>query len=324
MSSNCSLFAQRRKPSIYVLFLGCLVSLLLSFRSTAQQKQLCITVDDLPTVSYGEPVEREITEKIISHFLEYHIPAIGFVNEKKLFKRANLVSQQVMYLRLWLQNGFELGNHTFSHPDYNHLSYREFIHEIEKGAVISRPLSKEFKMPWRYFRHPFLHTGSSKEKADSLHHYLHSKGYIVAPVTIDNADYLFAKAYSNANKAKDENLKKRIGTDYIHYMKAKTLYFEKLSNALFDRQIPQILLTHANLLNADYYDDLAKLYVEMGYSFVSLESALQDLAYQTEITTFGPWGISWLERWALSKKDFNREIFKKDVTTPKYIEDLAK
>lgn len=303
-----------------------LLTTLLFIYSTvpAQQKQICITLDDLPVVAYGEDNKREVTKKLIQHFDKYKIPAVGFVNERKLFYKGKLNPDQVDLLKYWLENGYELGNHTYSHLDYNKSSVEKFTGEITLGERISKPLSKQNNLPWRYFRHPFLHVGSTKEKADSLSNFLLENDYIEAPVTIDNADYLFAKAYSNANKAKDEALKKRIGNEYVNYMEAKIKYFEKLTDKLFDRQVPQILLTHANLINADYYDDLAEMYIRNGYEFIALETALKDPAYKTKITTFGTYGISWLDRWALSREGFDRNILKEDIPTPTFIEEAAK
>lgn len=302
----------------------CAFSVILSNPLSAQQKQICITVDDLPVVAYGEDNKREVTEKLIQHFNKYGIPAVGFVNEGKLFYNGKRNPDQVDLLKYWLENGYELGNHTFSHLDFNNSTIEKFTGEITQGAEITKPLSEANNLPWRYFRHPFLHVGQTKAKADSLSNFLLANNYIEAPVTIDNTDYIFAKAYSNANKAKHEALKKRIGEAYVDYMEAKTRYFEKLTDKLFDRQIPQILLTHANLINADYYDDLAEMFLKNGYEFVTLETALKDPAYQTEITAFGRWGISWLDRWALSRGGFDRSILKEDPELPAFIESAAK
>ena len=116
---------------------------------------------------------------------------------------------------------------------------------------------------------------------------------------------------------------KRIGTEYIVYMESKLKYFEKQAHRLFNREINQILLLHASLLNADYMDSLAKMFVRNNYEFVSMEKALEDDAYETGITAYGNWGISWIDRWALSlgKKG---EFFKDEPITPDYISKLAK
>ena len=43
---------------------------------------------------------------------------VGFVNEKKLYKPGE-VDERIKALQMWLDSGFELGNHTFSHMSLN-------------------------------------------------------------------------------------------------------------------------------------------------------------------------------------------------------------
>ena len=59
-------------------------------------------------------------------------------------------------------------------------------------------------------------------------------------------------------------------------MDAKFDYFERESKALFGREIPQVLLIHANSLNADAYPELARMMKARGYRFVPLGEALED------------------------------------------------
>jgi len=70
-------------------------------------------------------------------------------------------------------------------------------------------------------------------------------------------------------------------------------------------------------------DALAQMYKKNNYDFVDLDTALEDEAYQTEITVFGDWGISWIDRWALSSGK-KGEFFKSEPATPEYIKQLAK
>jgi hypothetical protein len=123
---------------------------------------------------------------------------------------------------------------------------------------------------------------------------------------------------------KDTSLMKSIGSTYIDYMERKLKYFEKQSNKLFGRNIRQILLIHANAINADYLNELARMYEKNNYKFVTLTQALEDKAYTTNISVFNRnWGISWLDRWALSQGKTG-EFFKDEPKTPENIMKLAK
>ncbi|GHB62250.1 polysaccharide deacetylase family protein [Persicitalea jodogahamensis] len=300
-----------------------LVFILVAQCALAQTRQLCVSVDDLPTVAYGADNHEEITRKLIASFQKYRIPAIGFVNESKLYEGGELRAKEVALLRQWLAGGYELGNHTFGHNSYHQVIFSDFTADVLKGAVVTPPLSKAAGLPWRYFRHPYLHIGKTQSAYDSLAVFLTKTGYTEAPVTIDNTDYLFAKVYAMAHRKNDSALMQRIGTDYVEYMEAKIHFYEEASRKLFDREIPQVLLIHASLLNADYLDDLAEMYQRNGYAFVTLSTALQDTAYREKITKFGNYGISWIDRWALSR-GVSFDFLANDPPTPTYIEEAAK
>jgi len=65
--------------------------------------------------------------------------------------------------------------------------------------------------------------------------------------------------------------------------------------------VPQVLLLHANVLNADHFGALADMMTRRGYRFVALDRALADPAYDSEDRYTGPSGITWLHRWALTQ-----------------------
>ena len=74
--------------------------------------------------------------------------------------------------------------------------------------------------------------GLRKSAHDSLSQFLESHHYREAPVTIDNDDYLFAKAYHIAHTKGKTELTTKIGKDYVDYMERKLLYFEASADSL--------------------------------------------------------------------------------------------
>lgn len=290
-----------------------------------QPKQVCFTFDDLPVVNYGisdTVYQKDLIDKLVVSLVKNKIPAIGFVNEIKLYDNDVINRFQLELLNSWVDNGLDLGNHTYSHPDYNSVSFEYFTRDLIKGETVTRNILNSKGRSVRYFRHPFLHTGNTKARADSLNDFLFKKGYLVAPVTIDNEDYLFASAYYKAGRKKDKELMSQIGHDYITYMEKKLKYFEIQSDSLFGRNISQILLLHVSSLNSDYIDSLALMFQRNNYVFVNMDRALEDKVYQTEITRFGNWGISWIDRWALSQGK-KGVFFKDEPVTPEYIRKLS-
>jgi len=292
----------------------------------AQKKQVCFTFDDMPVVGYGitdSVYQQQLINRLIVSLNRHQIPAIGFVNEMKLFdKNGKIIPIQVEILKNWVSSGLELGNHTYSHPDYNKVSFAEYANNIIECETVLKQILAEKEMSLRYFRHPFLHVGNSKGKADSLDVFLKNRNYTVAPVTIDNDDYLFAVAYKRASVKNDTVLMQQIRNDFVEYIRKKTDYYEKQSQALFGRNIPQILLLHANLLNSDCVGLLATMFRNTQYEFISMDEALNDTVYQTPVTVYTNWGISWIDRWALSQGK-KGDFFMDEPVTPEYIKTMA-
>jgi peptidoglycan/xylan/chitin deacetylase (PgdA/CDA1 family) len=276
------------------------------FSAQAQNKTqrfIAVTIDDLPVVSTRRDLKtrQEITKKLLNHITKAKVPAVGFVNENKLYAGDKRDEAQIDLLRSWLAANLELGNHTFSHRSLNNIELKDYQDDILRGETVTKELLAAKGKQMRYFRHPFLHTGLSLEVKDGLNRFLAEHSYTIAPVTIDNADWIFARAYDNAFDKNDSKLMKQVGAAYVPYLESKMDYWERQSVKLFDREVKQILLLHANFINSDYFDDIAKMLAKRGYKFITLEEALKDEAYKLPDTFNRKAGISWLHRWALAK-----------------------
>ncbi|HMS41931.1 MAG TPA: polysaccharide deacetylase family protein, partial [Pyrinomonadaceae bacterium] len=280
------------------------------------QRFIAVTIDDLPVVSTRSDLKnrQEITRKLLNHITKAKVPAIGFVNENKLYNGDKRDEAQIDLLRSWLNANLELGNHTFSHLSLHDNSLEKYEADILKGEIITKELLQAKGLQMRYFRHPYLWTGLSLEIKYDLGKFLNEHNYTIAPVTIDNADYIFSRAYDLAFDKNNKKLMKQIGKEYVSYIEAKTDYWERQSVKLLGREIKQTLLLHANFINSDYFDDLAKMYKKRGYKFVSLEEALKDEAYKLPDNFVRLNGISWLHRWALDKGKEN--ILPDEPTVP--------
>jgi peptidoglycan/xylan/chitin deacetylase (PgdA/CDA1 family) len=304
---------------IKLLILSVLLVFPVLIQAQKTQRFIAVTIDDLPVVSTRRDLKnrREITAKLLNHIRKAKVPAIGFVNENKLYANDLRDEAQVDLLRQWLDAGLELGNHTFSHMSLHDNSLEKYQADILKGEIITKELSKAKSRPLRYFRHPYLWTGLDLQTKARLGDFLNQHNYTIAPVTIDNSDWIFASAYDKAFDKKDEKLMRQIGAAYIPYLEAKMDYWERQSVKLFDREIKQILLLHANFINSDYFDDIARTLRNRGYKFITLKEALEDDAYKLPDNYVRRNGISWLHRWALDKGREN--VLPNEPKTPEFV-----
>ena len=299
------------------------VSLAVAALAAAQPpaREVAITFDDLPVggvLPRNLASSRALNAKLLAAITSHHVPAVGFVNEGKL---AGIPARAAL-LRMWLDAGLELGNHTYSHLDLNSTPLAQFEDDVLKGEAVMRPLLAERGLTPRFFRHPFLHTGRSLDVREQFEKFLVEHGYRVAPVTVDNDEYIFAEAYDRAAARRDSDMMRRVAAAYVPYMEAKFAFFERNSTDLFGREIPQILLVHANGLNADKFDDLARMMERRRYRFIPLERALDDPAYRSRDTYTGSGGITWLHRWALTK-GVPRDFYAGEPDVPAFVADAA-
>lgn len=286
-------------------------------------REVAVTVDDLPVVS---PVRRDlahqrrVTAGLLAGLREHGVPAVGFVNEDKLLRGGEVDPERVELLRAWVRAGLELGNHTFSHPDLHRVPLEPFQEEVLRGEKVTRRVLAEDGREPRWFRHPYLHTGRDPETKRGLESFLAAHGYRVAPVTIDNYDYVFANAYDRAEG--DSALRERIRREYVDYMDDVFAYHEAQSVAFLGRDMRHVLLLHANALNADAFDALAERIEGRGYRFIPLERALEDPAYGMKDDYTGPAGITWLHRWALTVGK-RGEFFAGEPEVPAWVREAA-
>ncbi len=288
------------------------------------QRVVAVTIDDLPVNSLHHDLEtwQAITGDLLRALIAHGVPATGFVNEGKLYVDGELESGRRALLESWIEAGLDLGNHGYSHLDLNRTPLEEYQADLLRGEEVTRPLLEQAGKELRYFRHPFLHAGTDLETRDALLAFLDRHGYREAPVTIDNSEWIFARAYENALDEKNEAMATRIGAEYVPYMERMFEHLERQARELFGRDIPQVLLLHANRLNADYFGVLAESLVERGYRFAPLDEVLGDPAYESPDRWVGRGGITWLHRWALTS-GVDREFFAGEPTAPAFVLDVA-
>jgi len=314
------------KTNLQILILIFLISSVSTIEVDAQklaanaQRTVAVTIDDLPVNSLRNDVTTQttITRKLLQAVTLHRVPAIGFVNESKLRTNDRLDERRVALLRMWLDAGLDLGNHTFSHPDINRVPLATFKEDVIRGEEVTSGLLKAKGRTMRYFRHPFLHAGNNIETKREFEKFLAERGYTIAPVTIDNSEWIFARAYENALMRGDKQMAKRVAEAYIPYMDEKFAYFEQQSMALFGYEMKQVLLIHANALNADYFDKLAQMIEKRGYKFISLDEALTDKAYTSPDTYAGTAGITWIHRWAMTAGK-GQDFFRGEPRTPAFV-----
>ncbi|WP_412068971.1 polysaccharide deacetylase family protein [Rubrivirga sp. IMCC43871] len=268
---------------------------------TPVARTIALTVDDLPVGRrHALAHDQRVTRDLLAQIAEAGVPATAFVNEGKLDVAGERAAREAM-LQAWVDAGHDLGNHTYDHPSLFDTPLAAFQEEVRRGDVVTNRLLAARGDSVRYFRHPFLNVGPDLETKRAFEAWLADEGYTIAPVTHDNAEYIYALAYDRAADRGDVALQARIADAYLVYMDSTASYFEALGHELFGRELAHVLLVHANALNADHLGRLVAVFRRRGYTFVTLDDALADPVYASDDTYTGRAGMSWLQRWAITR-----------------------
>jgi peptidoglycan/xylan/chitin deacetylase (PgdA/CDA1 family) len=301
---------KRPKSFVYVvgfLFAAFAVSHAGRLTPSAQSpsgRTMALTFDDLPYPAV-EPADylrnaQRITNEILRVLRTHDAPAVAFVNEVRLHVQGELDARAAL-LKQWVDAGVVLGNHTYSHTDFNRLTVDQFQNEIVRGEVVTRRLM-EARRPYQlYFRHPATHTGDTIEKKQAIEAFLAGRGYKVAPHTIENSDFVFNVPYEKARRSGDTATSAKLAHAYVDFTLSATAFAEQVAPKIFGRDIPQTLLIHSNDITADCLDEILSAFEERGYRFITLDEAMSDDAYQTRDTFVTGSGPTWLWRWMKSK-----------------------
>ena len=104
-------------------------------------------------------------EALMDQLREADVPVVGFVNENKLEIDGQMQPARVQMLRDWLDAGYMLGNHTYSHMDLNAKGVPAFQRDFLRGETVLRPLLAERGLKPQWMRHPICVRGARRKTA---------------------------------------------------------------------------------------------------------------------------------------------------------------
>ncbi|MEO6154390.1 MAG: polysaccharide deacetylase family protein [Thermomonas sp.] len=318
-----------------------------SAQQAVSDRRIAITIDDLPWQHIARISDADLQARhaqLIAQLKQANAPVVAFVNEDKLERDGVVQPKRLDLLRDWLDAGVELGNHTYGHVDMHVVGIPAFDQAILDGERQLRPLLAERGMQPRWFRHPYLRAGRSQADKAEVRDFLEKHGYRIAPVTVDNGEWVWAAAYENVlggtdktisnvigdhttntpvvDAASREDTLRRLRQGYVPYMLNKVDYYERQSQALLGYALPQVWLMHANALNSACYAELIAAVRRRGYRTITLDEAMRDPAYARADGYEGRYGPSWLHRWAMADKK-PKGFYTGEPVVPKWVLDLA-
>lgn len=250
------------------------------FSSSNPGPKIAFTFDDLPVHGPLPPGESriEVISKIIAALHQEHLPpTYGFVNAVHLEGQP----EHAAVLDAWRAAGNPLGNHTWSHVNFEQHSLEGFEQEIlrDEPTLIKRMDGED----WHWFRYPYLAEGETFEKREALRKFLREHGYKVAAVTMSFGDYLWNGPYERCKIKGNAAELKALESSYLRAAEESIDFYRSMSHKLYARDIAYVLLMHVGAFDAEMLPRLLALYRSQGFEFVSLAEAERDEFYRSSV-----------------------------------------
>jgi peptidoglycan/xylan/chitin deacetylase (PgdA/CDA1 family) len=264
----------------------------------ARAEPVALTFDDLPQLALTNDAgyAKTLTDRLLAGLRRHRLPATGFVVGSELEGPDH--ARRLALLQAWLAAGEPLGNHTYDHDSLNKTPLADYIADVRKDDDLLRPLLAAHHEKPRWFRHPYLETGATAEVRQGLDAWLKAHGYRIAPVTLENADWMFAYPYDEAVLKGDAVGAERIRQEYLDYTAKCVVWYREAALELLGRRPALVFLLHGSRLNADSIDDLAVILRRNNLKAVSLNRAMRDKAYALRDDQPDAAGDEWLSRWS--------------------------
>jgi len=257
-----------------------------------QSPQISITMDDFSWARAIRLSAEERNEAILKTLRAHNIKAGLFVVGR------NADSEQgKALLSAWDKAGHLIGNHTYSHRNYNGTALT--VAQYQDDILRAESVLKEFPHFQKYFRFPMLKEGNTAEKRDAMRTFLEQHGYRTGHVTVDNSDWIVDQRL-NARLQKDPAANVNPYRDfYLEHMWDRAQYYDSLARKVLGRPVKHTLLMHFNLLNGLFLGNLLQIFKSKGWRLIDAEEAFTDPVFSAR-PKIVPAGESII--WSLAKE----------------------
>ncbi|HEU4835019.1 MAG TPA: polysaccharide deacetylase family protein [Pyrinomonadaceae bacterium] len=257
--------------------------------------QFSITMDDFNWQNAVKLTGSERNDAILDTLRSHSIKAALFVIGRNVE-----APEGKQLLTKWDNAGHLIGNHTYSHRNYN--AAATVVAEYQQDILRAEALLKDFPRFRKYFRFPMLKEGDTAAKRDEMRSFLAQHGYRTGHVTIDNSDWLIDSRLT-ARLKKDAAADVKPYRDYyMEHMWTRAEYYDSLAQRVLGRPVKHTVLVHFNLLNGLFLADLIEMFKSKGWQPINADAAFADPVFSAKPKIL-PAGESIV--WSLAKEKGN-------------------
>lgn len=289
-------------------------------KTNTAAKKIAISLYAASTVipSENPPEDVETMRLVVEKLKQHKIPTVGFLSGVKVNIHAeNIPEDQEKIVSLWREAGFEIGVLNLKYPQSFNSTIAEYQAAIKSRAAKLDPYYQKQIDIFKNFKKVDFKKFSLEEKKSYFEElkkqrepleksreeiinvekeWMKDNNLTRVKYTFGTHDWIYSYTYDVARKENNREMMNRIKAAYIGYLSKSLDYYEKYSQQLFERNIPQTIPLTPSRLLADSADELFAMLQKHGYQFVSMDEAMQDEAYQSAPISANGTGSSWLDK----------------------------
>jgi hypothetical protein len=244
----------------------------------ADRFDVAFTADDLPAHGSLPPgmTRVGIAQAHVDTLKVHGVPeAWGFVNAVSL----GTEPAGAQALDVWRRAGYPLGNHAYSHMGLSRGA--PSLEAWEADVTANEPTLEKFMAghDWHVLRFPFLDAAGSGERHDGALAWLKARGYRIADVTLGFDDWAYTDTYARCVAKGDQAAIDGMKASYYRRVDQQIARTKAMSQRVYGRVIPQVLLTHMGGWSAVTLPEVMKRLDAAGARYVTLDKVQADAAY---------------------------------------------
>lgn len=237
---------------------------------------VALTFDDLPAAGGLSSNETRvgILTQLAGELKAAHLKGTyGFVTGNDL--PGDPDSQQA--LRVWVETGMNIGNHTWSHPSLTTSTPAAF----EQDIALNEPILRAYagKRDWHWFRYPYLEEGETSGKRDAVRGWLQAHGYRIAAVTLNFEDDDWSDPYDRCLAKHDDADIAWLKQSYLENAAEFVRLGRQEEQIAFGHEVPSVLELHATAFTTLMLPSLLDQLRKEGFRFASLARVERNPAY---------------------------------------------
>lgn len=172
-------------------------------------------------------------------------------------------------LRRWLEAGYELGNHSWSHRYASAIDTADFLADVARCDAFLRGFGGFAGAPRRFLRFPALDAGRDANARATLAKGVRELGYTIVPGSLDVFDHLFESRMDGPDQA-------AVSARWLAVASASLEFEEARLRKAHKRSVPHLHYGHFGTLSERHLPWLLEHWLSAGAVPCDLGEALQD------------------------------------------------